>query len=86
MAAKRKPYKKRRRFRPLKLIGGLIGLLFIILFICIAIIGGTVGYLTIREYEPASIVEIDIEGEKTKKEEITIQLNEVNENKKKLYS
>ncbi len=55
--------KKRRRVSVLRLIGGFIGLLFIILFLCIAGIGGTIGYLTIREYEPASFVEIDIEGE-----------------------
>lgn len=53
--------------RILRFIGGVIGLLFIILFLCVAVIGGTIGYLTIREYEPASIVEVDLEdeGEKT---------------------
>lgn len=68
-ATKRRPKKRKRSplVRILRFIGVIIGLLFIILFLCIAGIGGTIGYLTIREYEPASIVEVDLEdeGEKT---------------------
>ena len=63
---KKRVSKKRKRSpmaRILRFIGGVIGLLFIILFLCVAVIGGTIGYLTIREYEPASIVEVDLEDE-----------------------
>lgn len=60
MRKSKKPHRKRT------IAGRIIGVLLILVFIVVAAAGGLVGFLTLREYDPADVEKVALDGEGTK--------------------
>ena len=58
--------KGRKSRRKLRIAGKIIGVLLILVFIAIAGVGALIGYLTLREYDPADVEEVRLEEEGSK--------------------